>query len=227
MKSSSSFDQEVSKWDGLYTKDRINGGHWAFLPKSAAKRVAERKRVCLEWLRLEKDKSVLDIGCDGGHYGIEIARRGKWFGLDISFQMLAAGKERFDSIKLKGQFINGNVLSLPIRRHSFDGAICIGIINYFTIDKVSLIFDEVNRVLSSGGQFIFTNLRFDTITWCRSRLPAVFPRPLRLPGPLYPHALDKIYSLLEENGFIIKQTKTLKKYKIAPYITLIEAWKIT
>ena len=215
------FDKEETRWSGLYTNKAYK---WALFPKAATKRVTARKQICLDWLQGEK---VIDIGCNGGHYGLEIAKTRKWHGLDISKEMLFAGRQRFTEAHLKGQFINGSITALPCKDSLFDSAICIGVINYFKLSKLNSIFKDINRIIVPGGQFIFTNLSLDVFTWIRSRLPASFPRPIRVPGPLYPHPKKGITDLLLKNGFTITQTKLLKKYKFFPYITLTEATKTT
>ncbi len=211
------FDREVTSWDGLYTE---RPQQWAFFPRAAAKRVADRKKLCLSWLR---GNNVVDLGCNGGHYGLAIARTKNWCGLDLSAEMLLAGKKRLSASGLKGRFINADITAIPLKKSSFDSAICIGVLNYFTLPAVENILKDIKRVLNQEGQLIITNLRLDIFTWIRSRLQQPIPRPIRLPGPLYPHPQKKLLSLLERQGFTIKQVKQLKKYQFVPYITLIEA----
>ncbi len=151
---------------------------------------------------------------------------GKWIGVDISLDMLLSAKGRFTKRNYAGCFVNANVLDLPFKKKIVDTVICIGVINYFTLKEINLILQEVNRVLKPKGRFIFTNLKFDFLTYLRSRFPQFLPRPIRVPGPLYPHRKTNIITLFKNNNFSLKRTQEVKKYRFLPYFTMMEVEKI-
>lgn len=215
----SKFDNEEKRWSGLYTN---NAKNWAFFPEQAKKRVEQRKKICMEWLEGNK---IADLGCNGAHYGIDISKKRNWTGMDISLNMLKAGKKRFQINGLNGNFINGNITAIPFKNKSFDTVITIGVLNYFKKKQIKQIISEISQIVKDDGAFIFTSLSFDIFNWIRSRLPAYVPRPIRLPGPLYTYKNYYVLNVLKQYGFICSNTVLLKKYRFLPYITIMKAWK--
>lgn len=70
-------------------------------------------------------KSVLDVGCaSGGFYSIfkRIAPDVKYFGLDISQELISAAKDRFPEIA--GNFYIGQGTGLPFKKNRFDVVFC-------------------------------------------------------------------------------------------------------
>ncbi len=217
------FDREVDRWGGQYAAgDRQRS--WAIFRGHVSKRVRYRKKLCLTLLRPGEGEEIVDIGCDGGFYAPDIFHAGaRWIGIDISFDMLSAGQERIGS---EGSVINASALELPLKEAAADAVIAMGLINYFTLARTREFFLETYRVLRPGGRFIFTNVALDVITFLRSRLPGIFPRPIRLPGPIYPHLNGNIRSLLRECGLRLAGTRRVSKYGFYPYYTMFEAVKI-
>ncbi len=215
---------EVERWDSLYGDSSKR--KWAICHCCALERIRRRKELCLDWLNVQKGELILDLGCDGGHYGLEIVKKGgRWIGLDTSLDMLLSGKQRFVKQNCGGHFINGDMFNLPFKKEITDSVICIGVINYYTLGETNSMLREINRVVRFGGRLILTNLRFDFLTYVRSRLPQFFPRPLRLPGPLYPHKEVNMITLLKNNNFSLKRIQEVKKYGFLRYFTMMEVEK--
>jgi ubiquinone/menaquinone biosynthesis C-methylase UbiE len=112
-----------------------------------------------EW-RLPIDARILDLGCGPGVMTRDLAKLGyRGVGLDASAAMIDNCTERAEAEGLSDSWSYqlGDVEALPFPDHSFDGAVCMGVIDYLTTDEKLL--SEVARVLKPGGHFIlcFTN----------------------------------------------------------------------
>jgi ubiquinone/menaquinone biosynthesis C-methylase UbiE len=112
-----------------------------------------------DW-NLPTGAQVLDLGCGPGAMTRDLARLGyRGVGIDASWAMIEnCGKCAKDAgIADSWSYQAGDVESLPFPDDSFDGAICMGVIDYLPDDDKFL--SEVARVLKPGGRFVlcFTN----------------------------------------------------------------------
>jgi 2-polyprenyl-3-methyl-5-hydroxy-6-metoxy-1,4-benzoquinol methylase len=99
-----------------------------------------RKNICL-----------LDCGCGGGIITHDADKLGyNTIGLDISFEMIKNAKNHNDH----SRFTVGKITKLPFKDNSFDGIICVGVIQYIT-NEID-VFREFNRILHAEGFLIFT-----------------------------------------------------------------------
>lgn len=100
-----------------------------------------------------KGKKVLDIGCGSGRLISEL----KLFGAtvtacDISPEMVKRTKKKFPTLEV----VEGDMENLPFKDGAFDMVIATFVIVH--LKDLEKAFDEVNRVLKDGGQFIVTNI---------------------------------------------------------------------
>lgn len=100
-----------------------------------------------------KNKLVLDLGCGTGRFSIELERHGlQIVSVDPSLLML---KEITKKIKKDDNItlIQGIAHQLPFKDSSFDGCICINVMDH--IKEPQIIFSEVSRILKKDGHFLF------------------------------------------------------------------------
>ena len=100
---------------------------------------------------------VLDVGCGGGVYAVEVSQRGgKLFGLDRSLPMLEAARTRAISAGACVGWCQGAAQSLPFRDASFDLVLAVTALCWIPEPVVAL--KEMNRVLRPGGAVIVGEL---------------------------------------------------------------------
>lgn len=105
--------------------------------------VGWRKRAIRE-LQLPAGSRVLDLACGTGDFCRELARRGHQpMGIDLSFGMLAAART-------DAPLVQGDLLDLPVRSGSADGAVC-GFALRNLVDLQPFL-AELGRVVRPGGR---------------------------------------------------------------------------
>lgn len=99
------------------------------------------------------ESTVLDAGCGTGLTGNQLQRVGfrAVHGLDISAPSLgiAAGKAVYRSL-VRADLVK----PLPFSSHTFDAAICVGVLSYVTGDQ---FFRELCRVTRKGGTILLSH----------------------------------------------------------------------
>ncbi len=114
-------------------------------------------------------KSVIDIGCGPGHYGVELARlgAGRVLGVDFAEGMLDIARANADrlGVKDKCEFKIGDFLTFPVNE-KFDYAIVMGFMDYIK-DPRKLI----EKVLSvtKGKAFFSFPIDGGLLAWQRKK----------------------------------------------------------
>jgi len=215
---------DVARWNSLYgqnVNEDIRCGRWAIFQSYAQQRTLHRLSLCVNLVESYDGKNVLDLACGSAQYGVAVTERGgKWFGMDISRQMLLHAKRLLKNRGHDGQFVNGDIAHLPLSESSFDVIFSIGILSYFPNHKVARILSELPALLRPRGFLILQTIRLDVLTWLRSRLPGWVPRPIRLPGPLYPRGPRAILQQLEGSSVRLRKVIETKKCAVLPFQTI-------
>lgn len=83
--------------------------------------------------------------------------------INIDMDSIEDIKHRYPNVNINDniEFIQGNVLELPFDDESIDEVRCDALVEHFSFKEESLFFNEVNRVLKSGGNFNFSTPDFD------------------------------------------------------------------
>jgi SAM-dependent methyltransferase len=110
---------------------------------SMGERVVERARV-------EPGMDVLDVACGTGNAAQPAARAGgRVTGLDLTPELLAAGREQADSQGLEIEWVEGNAERLPFADVSFDRV--FSTVGHMFAPRHRVVADEMMRVTREGG----------------------------------------------------------------------------
>lgn len=102
-------------------------------------------------------KSFLDLGCGLGRHTVLFASNGfDTYGFDISSDGLNKTKEWLDSLGLKANLVEGDMLSLPYTDELFDSILCRNVISHQDTCGVKKIIGELKRVLKPDGECYLT-----------------------------------------------------------------------
>jgi ubiquinone/menaquinone biosynthesis C-methylase UbiE len=94
---------------------------------------------------------ILDVGCGTGHLAGELMRRGyAACGIDLSDAMVEYSRKNYGA----DQFRVGDIENIPYPAHTFDGIMCLGVMEYLDQDEAAL--REIWRVLKPGGHAVIT-----------------------------------------------------------------------
>ena len=97
------------------------------------------------------------MGCGLGRHTVLFASNGfDTYGFDISSDGLNKTKEWLDSLGLKANLVEGDMLSLPYTDELFDSILCRNVISHQDTCGVKKIIGELKRVLKSGGECYLT-----------------------------------------------------------------------
>lgn len=125
----------------------------------------------LEYVELEENAAVLDLGCGTGRLMNRLAAEFstmKAIGLDLSPEMLAEARAR-NRYRKRLIFVCGRAESLSFADKQFDAVFCtMSLLHYRDPQRV---FRQVSRVLAPGGRFYLVDIYrgednfFSSIPW--------------------------------------------------------------
>ena len=103
-------------------------------------------------------KRILDIGCGTGNWCCEAAQYGAVSveGFDKEEKMVEAAKQatsQFNAVNIQ----LADVMNMPYNDNTFDIALSIYITSELPVEKLSIHFSELHRVLVPGGQALVVN----------------------------------------------------------------------
>jgi demethylmenaquinone methyltransferase / 2-methoxy-6-polyprenyl-1,4-benzoquinol methylase len=108
------------------------------------------RRAAMRCLRAEIGAPLLDVGCGTGRLAGRAARDGyRVVGVDVSFEMLAAGQPRLAFEAGAVRLVQGSVFRLPFRDAAFAGAVSGFVLR--NLDDLPAAFAELMRVLRPGA----------------------------------------------------------------------------
>ena len=141
--------------------------------------------------------SILDLACGAGNFlkaqqKAYPEQRIKWFGCDLSQEMLAVARKKLPYI----EFIRANASKLPYENNSFNIITCNYAFHHFSDKYKSL--QEICRILRPKGVLLIKNM-------CLEHMPLswvyyYFPETKRIDRKRF-WSNQKLFSSLEEIGF--------------------------
>jgi len=158
-------------------------------------------------------KNFLDLGCGLGRHSILFAMNDfNVDAFDLSKDAVKSTKEWAESLELKVECKEGDMLNLPYENDSFDCIYCKNVISHSDTEGVKKIIKEINRVLKDGGECYLTLCSKETWGFKQESWPLVDENTrLRMdegPEKGIPHFYadyDLIQNLFEQNKIELLQ----------------------
>jgi arsenite methyltransferase len=108
-----------------------------------------------EWLN-GNDKIILDAGCGSGYSALllfgKLLNMNHYLGVDIS-ESVEIAEERFKGENVKGDFLQADILDLPISDESVDIIFSEGVLHHTDSTLKSLVY--LSKKLKKNGLFLF------------------------------------------------------------------------
>jgi arsenite methyltransferase len=128
--------------------------------------VVRRRGLVRSCLAAAPGERILDVGCGPGFLTAELHQEvgpaGSVVGVDSSPAMLALAARRCGSlgnVTLRA----GDATSLPVPDASFDGAVCVQVLEYVADTPAAL--RELYRALRPGGRVVVWDIDWATVSW--------------------------------------------------------------
>jgi ubiquinone/menaquinone biosynthesis C-methylase UbiE len=139
------FEKTVDDWARFYDDPKP--------VTMTSQNLVSRRRFALEMIesQLAPGSKILDVGCGTGHLANELMRRGyQAWGVDFSQGMVRYAREHYAA----DRFQVGDIERIPFPDNTFDGIVCLGVMEYLSNDEPAL--REMWRVLKPGGVAVIT-----------------------------------------------------------------------
>jgi SAM-dependent methyltransferase len=107
---------------------------------------------CIERIKNKNFERILDIGCGPGILTNMLSKYGNVIGIDISDEVVKENRKVFPNI----EFISGDFLDIPPKRHSIDLAISSEVIEHVARDKQEDFLSRISDWLKPYGYLILT-----------------------------------------------------------------------
>ncbi len=163
---------------------------------------------------------ILDLGCGEGRNSLYLSQVGfNLIGVDLSFKAARVMRNNFFEEELKGTVITADARKLPFANESMDGILAHHIFDHLSAEGFFLAFDEVFRVLKSGGVMLLTMDKFEELTADRNLITRddksmVFIKGARKGMLLRPYQEEELAQLAEKGWETIKDEITPRKSRI-------------
>lgn len=158
---------------------------------------------------IEKEGSILDIGCADGVYSKAISNKNNQVvGIDINIDFLDKGRQLNNLL-----FLVANAEELYFKDETFDAVLCIDVIEHVGNDEQVL--SEIHRVLKPNGQLVISvpNYNFpftyDPINFILKRFNQHIPIGIWGFGHKRIYSFEYLKSLLEKHKFNVVQNRYL------------------
>lgn len=162
--SSEPVDQHVSQVADLYGELSVNGPYGTLAPGNKGGRksryvsdVFDASLLPILEKRASSKDRLLDYGCGTGIFSVKAARLvGEVAGLDVSTAMLEWGRKLQAELGLENmRWLRGDGRSIPMADESVDWVVARESLCYVPEDALRGVLEEIRRVLSPGGHFLW------------------------------------------------------------------------
>ena len=143
-----------------------------------------------------KGGDILEVGSGPGYVGLELAKKlnpTSLTGCEISPAMIRFAEKNAAEYGISARYVQGNCMKMPFADESFDTVISNGSLHEW--ENPMLAFNEIYRVLRTGGRYCITDLRRDVHPFKKAMVYfSTQPKEMR-PGLVT--SLNAAYTVLE------------------------------
>ena len=177
------FDELSSHWDGFTDHDKVRA----------------TLSIELDWMHLEPDEHVIDLGCGTGNLTAVLLQKlgpdAFITAVDFSAAMIERARGKFPDPRVR--WCEAEAAALPLARSSCDRVICFSAWPHFS--HPSAVLQEMNRVLREGSAFTILHIN-GRATINRIHASAALP----IAHDLLPPAAD-VAALFPAAGFVVEE----------------------
>lgn len=189
-----------------------------------------RYELILDFLKTQPKGKILDAGCGPGLMSRNLQKLG-WniTACDYSKGMIKTSKKKAEEENLPDVYHQIALQELSSLNDKFDIIILNGVLPYISKEDEKKVFQEIKKVLKSGGNLIASNynLYFDIFSMDKWSIKAIIEeilKPAGLPKSELEKAEKIIYSVLKNPNHVLDNEKTMKvenpisyKYKLKKF----------
>jgi ubiquinone/menaquinone biosynthesis C-methylase UbiE len=109
-----------------------------------------------------KSGNILEVGPGPGFVGLEVVKKlsgATLTGCEISPAMIKVAEKNSADYGINAKYIQGNAMNMPFEDSCFDAVITNGSLHEW--EEPKRVFNEIYRVLKTGGHYCITDLRRD------------------------------------------------------------------
>ena len=135
----------------------------AFLLDNPIRKFILTPQKLADYLHLNDNSKVLEIGSGPGYFSLEVSRRlknGYLVLYDIQHEMLLKCKKKLSENKIQNVFlIQGDAINLPLKSDSFDVVFLVTVLGEVPDPKKCLL--AIHKSLRNGGTLSITEMKGD------------------------------------------------------------------
>jgi ubiquinone/menaquinone biosynthesis C-methylase UbiE len=204
--------EESKQFTDYYRKQNVTG---TYDKQREGTEYRRRKRALelkyfLDMLDKREGEKVLELGCSSGFLTKYL---GSVTAIDTSDKMLEITRKKNPSAKC----VAGDMFELPFKDNSFDKVVTMRVWNHLDETDLRKAIKEAKRVLKARGCLIFD---IEVKSFWRRFVGFFYQKIFRTTGfKIYQYSVSEIKRILKEEGFSIKDGRTLK-HKVGRQIVL-------
>lgn len=118
---------------------------------------SEEMETIEKLLDIKKDEKLLDVATGTGNYLIMAAKKGAiCYGIDITPKIIKVAQEKVKKLGIQNvrQIKIGDAQNLDYEDNFFDWVLCIGMLEYYSLEVAEKILREFKRVLKKDGKLL-------------------------------------------------------------------------
>lgn len=165
--------------------------------------------------RISPGCRILDAGCGNGRHLLPLSKLFHVTGIELSPTALRNAKSHLEKNNRCVHYCVSTITHLPFSDDSFDGVLCLGVLQHLYENERLLTMSEFSRILVPGGFLFFEGFGVDDMRYGKGDNTNEKNTFLRNKGIIYHYfTKEEIKSLLDNCGFQITDTKDIKIEKM-------------